>query len=251
MWVVNDSSLNAPRDPIEGCVAVRTPHLVTSRNLEDHSATCGTRLRILIEHLDGLNVIGVALVILTFVQLITMLTNLGLAEFALPLVREETAADTHGTLPDEGFLGGSGINTVTRAKPSNLIFELVLEPALAALFHAALLEELDGIYLLLAPRNQLLGLWEEAPFPLNQHGFAVGLEILVAENLGTVEVDVLTVPGILTAHTVRVVRVREEVALNAFPTTVKITELTLNLCVILEVVGFTADCAVTHLVTYQ
>jgi hypothetical protein len=147
-------------------------------------------------------------VTLTFVQLITILADLGLAEFALPLVREETAAVTNGTLPDEGFLGGGGINIVTRAKPSNLIFELELERALAALLRAALLEESGGIDLLFSPRNQLLGLRKKAPFPFNQDGFTVGLEFLVTEDLGTVQVNKLTVPSVLAAHAVRIIRVR-------------------------------------------
>ena len=120
--VVDNSSLDTSRDPIEGCVAFGAPHLVTPRNLENHSATCGTWLGILVKQFDGLDVVGVTFVILTFVQFITVLTDLGLAEFALPLVRKETATVTNWTLPNEVFLGSGGISIVTRAKPSNLSF---------------------------------------------------------------------------------------------------------------------------------
>jgi hypothetical protein len=231
-------------------VAIGAPHLVTSRNLEDHSATSGTRLSVLVEHLDCLNIVRVALV--TFaIQLITFLTNLGFAKFTLPLIRKETTAVGHGTLPNESLLRSRiGFNSVTRTKASNLVFKLKLKPSLAALFLSALFEKFYGVDLLLAPSNQLLGLGKKAPFPFNQDSFTVGLKFLVTENLGTVKVNKLTVPSVLTAHTVRVIRVRYDVPLDTIPTTIKLAEGTLNLHMILEVVGFAADTTVTHVVAY-
>jgi hypothetical protein len=47
---------------------------------------------------------------------------------------------------------------VTSAKTSNLVFQINLELALAALLPAALLQKFDGINLLFTPLDQLLGL---------------------------------------------------------------------------------------------
>jgi hypothetical protein len=84
MGVVDPTRFNPEGHPIKCHVARGTPHLRTPANLENHLTTTRARLGVLFEKLDRLNIVGVACVIITSVNLVTLFADVVLTDLALP-----------------------------------------------------------------------------------------------------------------------------------------------------------------------
>ena len=225
MGIVNSTGFDSHGVPVERGVTVRTPHLGTPANLENHGATLGTRFRIFLEERDRLYVAGLARVFVIVFDLVTIRTNVVFANLALPPGRQEPSTRLYGTLANKhAFLlfglrpGGS--DCIARPMKRRYVYTYS-HNLFVRLFYALVnLSNLEN------PRDGVLSLGEEAPLSLKQDRLAMLLELRVAENLGTGSVYNLPRPQLFTAHTVRVARHRQQVRLHTCSTRAEITKWT-------------------------
>ena len=108
MGVVDPTRFNPEGHPIKCHVARGTPHLRTPANLKNHLTTTRTRLGILLEELDRLDVVGVAGVGVTSVNLVTLFADVVLTDLALPSSGEKPSAIGNGALSNKIALLGAG-----------------------------------------------------------------------------------------------------------------------------------------------
>ena len=101
MRVVDSTELDLHSVPVKRRVTIRTPHLGAPTNLEDHGTALGTRLCILLEKGDSLNVIWIARMSVVVFDLITILTNVILTNLTLPTRRQEPSAVSHRALSNK------------------------------------------------------------------------------------------------------------------------------------------------------
>jgi hypothetical protein len=102
--VVNCTRLDGASSPAECGVALRTEHLVTPVNLENHRSALGAVARIALEHLGRLEAVGIARVLgfaVSAATLVTVGTGPHLTQTALPRSAQKALAVRVRASPDK------------------------------------------------------------------------------------------------------------------------------------------------------
>jgi len=122
---VNLTRLDPTRPPTESGVALRTVHLVTPVNLENHGGTLGAVSRVLGEELSRCDVVGVARmfrVLVWSLDLVTLWTRPVFTHTTLPRRTQESLAVFKGARPNKLAL------LVFNLSPVKTIHQLHLVP---------------------------------------------------------------------------------------------------------------------------
>jgi hypothetical protein len=137
---VNNTSLDLHSIPVEGRMAVGTPHLRTATDLENHGSTFWTTFGILIQKFHSFDGVRVALVPFNHF-FITVLADVFGARSTLPLSAQETPALFNGTLSNEFAFGFGGLKRSAIAKHVQLTFKVPDVLFLALHFNPSILQK--------------------------------------------------------------------------------------------------------------
>ena len=235
MWIVDATRLNVTCAPIKGCVTIWTPHLGTPTQLLYHCSTFGTGFCILLEEFHSFDGVWVAFMSLTHL-LVTVFTKVTIAETTKPILVHEPLTLLCGTLTDKLLWCLTHDEFTTMPKSLQLPVTLlhiftevkdilwywggwcdryIYTMCVVKFYEPLSLLVNDPMYSTHRPNplNFWLCLRHLDLFPLKEDCFPMATKFRVPKVAGTPAIHKLSVPHILTPHTMGVVHDREKVPL--------------------------------------